>query len=71
MFQTILARELLYSEVIPRLIDGESTSVDEMYLWGKKNDVEIETYYMHKVWKRKKPEYNDGYSHSYRIFNRE
>ena len=55
----------------PRLIDGESTSVDEMYLWGKKNDVEIETYYMHKVWKRKKPKYNDGYSHSYKIFNRE
>lgn len=55
----------------PRLIDGESTSVEEMYYWGQKNNVEIETFYLHKPWKRKKPEYSDGYNHSYQIFSRE
>ena len=55
----------------PRLIDGESTSVEEMYKWGQKNDVDFHTFYFHAPWKRKKPEYNDGYDHPYTIFTRE
>lgn len=55
----------------PRLIDGESTSVEEMFRWGSKNNVEFHTYYFHAPWKRKKPEYKDGYVHSYTIFSRE
>lgn len=54
----------------PRLIDGESTSVEEMFNWGLKNDVEFHTYYFHKPWKRKHPEYHDGYNHAHTIFNR-
>lgn len=55
----------------PRLIDGESTSVEEMYNWGVKNDVEFHTYYFHAPWKRKKPEYKDGYLHPHTIFSRD
>ncbi|UDY80704.1 glycosyltransferase [Geobacillus phage GR1] len=55
----------------PRLIDGESTSVEEMFLWGLENDVEFHTYYYHSPWKRKKPEYKDGYLHKCTIFSRE
>ena len=54
----------------PRLIDGESTSVEELFNWGKKNDVEFHTYYLHAEWKRKKPEYKDGYKHEHTIFNK-
>lgn len=55
----------------PRLIDGESTSVEEMYAWGQQNDVHVHSYYYHGAWKRKKPEYNDGYEHSHTIFSSE
>src|SRR5437763_14405511 len=53
----------------PRLVDGESTSVEEMYKWGLKNDVEFHTFYFHARWKRKKPEYKDGYIHEHTIFS--
>jgi hypothetical protein len=55
----------------PRLIDGESTSVEEMYRWGLQNDVQFHTYYFHAPWKRKKPEYDDGYTHTHTIFSRD
>lgn len=54
----------------PRLIDGESTSVEELFNWGLQNDVEFHTYYLHAPWKRKKPEYKDGYGHAHTIYNR-
>ena len=54
----------------PRLIDGESTSVEEMYDWGLKNNVEFFTYYYHPVWKKSVKEYNDGYKHPHKKFNR-
>ena len=54
----------------PRLIDGESTSVEEMYKWGLKNEVDFKAFHLHGLWSRKQPEYKDGYDHSYKIFNR-
>jgi len=53
----------------PRMIDGESTSVEEMYNWSLKNDLEIVTYYYHPIWKRNEPTYKDKYQHKYKIFN--
>ncbi|PHA62910.1 hypothetical protein [Bacillus wiedmannii] len=55
----------------PRLIDGESTSVEEMFTWGVQNNVEFHTFYFHAPWKRKKPEYKDGYVHAHTIFSRD
>lgn len=52
----------------PRLIDGESTSVEEMYKWGLKNDVSFKAFHLHAPWKRKEPMYKDGYEHPYKIF---
>lgn len=54
----------------PRLIDGESTSVEEMYNWGLKNNVEFHTFYYHAIWKKKVPEYKDGYEHEHTKFNK-
>ena len=54
-----------------QLIDGESTEVEEMYHWGLKHNVSVHTYYLHAPWKRKKPEYDNGYVHSHTIFSRE
>lgn len=51
----------------PRLIDGESTYVEELVKWGNRNDVDFMTYYYHAP--SKKPVvYDDGYQHEYRIF---
>lgn len=54
----------------PRLIDGESTSVEEMYKWGLKNEVDFKAFHLHAPWIKKQPKYKDGYEHSYKIFNR-
>lgn len=50
-----------------RLIDGESTYVEELYNWGLKNNVNFITYYYNAP--SKKPiVYDDGYKHAYKSF---
>ncbi|PED64023.1 glycosyltransferase [Priestia megaterium] len=59
----------------PRLIDGESTSVEEMWKWGVKNDVQFHTFYLVKEYKAKSKigkqvQFKDGYKHEYTTFNK-